>query len=86
MVENRDFFVTMCLIGWCDQRGSRKVTLCLFTTETKEEKPEEPAENETNGKYVANGAETVIKEPETQEPQEEQKPKTITSIVFAASK
>ena len=46
------------------------------TEETKEEeKPAEPAE--TNGKDVANGAETVIKEPEAQE---EQKPKTITSM------
>merc|ERR1712110_58188 len=51
------------------------------TAETREEeKPEEPAENETNGKDVANGAETVIKETEAQEPQEESKPKTITSM------
>ena len=50
------------------------------TAETKEEEKQEPAENETNGKDVANGTETVIKETEAQEQQEEPKPKTITSM------
>ena len=51
------------------------------TSENKEEvKLGEPVEHETNGKDVANGAETVIKETEALEPPEEQKPKTITSM------